>query len=285
MINRIRIAFATALIIGQALAASAQDGRAVFKLNDRAGQEDRYVVSASVDTSVTPQGADGLSNRVRKELSATVVVRTLAAAEAGHISHEAFIESIEARTSANGVEIPAPTSGLAGKKVELTLNEFGDVLKISMPEEAARAGLAEILLSLGGWLPKGEVGVGESWKPGPRGFFYSQSLADISKSSAVVYKLASLGKTASIEGAITLAQSGASILTTENGPFNVNVIAAGSGATRLEFDVEASRVIQAVTETRLEGRLAHVTPGPKGVSRTREGSVVEVSKVSVKLAE
>jgi hypothetical protein len=63
------------------------------------------------------------------------------------------------------------------------------------------------------------------------------------------------------------------------------VIAKGSGTTRFEYDVESSRIIQATTETRLEGRLANVTPGPPGVSRSREGSVVETSKLSIKLAQ
>lgn len=285
MINRIRTAFVIALMSGLAASASAQDGRVLLKLNDRPGQETRYVITASVDTSVTPHGADGLSNRVRKELTATVLVRTVEADSAGQVGQEAVIESISARTSVNGVELPTAAAKLAGKQVDLTLDEFGEVLKVSMPEEAARVGLAEILLSLGGWLPKAEVGVGDDWKPGPRGFFYSQTLSDISKSPSVLYKLSSLGDTASIEGAITLSQSGASILTTAEGPLNVNVIAKGDGTTRFVYDVASGRVTEALTETRLEGRLANVSPGPPGVSRSREGSVVETSKVSVKLAQ
>ncbi|HYP27038.1 MAG TPA: hypothetical protein VE262_10005 [Blastocatellia bacterium] len=285
MINRIRTAFVMAIISGLGASASAQDGRVLLKLNDKAGQETRYVITAAVDTSVTPQGPDGLSNKVRKELSATVLVRTVEARAAGQINQEAVIEAISARTLVNGVEVPTLAGKLAGKQVDLTLDEFGEVLKVSMPEEAARVGLAEILLSLGGWLPKGEVGVGQDWKPGPRGFFYSQSLADISKSPSVLYKLSSLGDTASIEGAITLDQSGASILTTDAGPLNVNVIAKGEGSTRFVYDVASSRITEAMTETRLEGRLANVSPGPPGVSRSRGGSVVETSKVSVKLAQ
>src|SRR5215213_10533327 len=276
MINQIRTAVMIAIIFGLALSAAAQDGRVLLKLNNKAGQENRYIINAAVDTSVTPQGADGLSNKVRKELSATIVLRTVAASGAGQISQEVVIESIAARTSVNGVDVPTLAGSLVGKKIELTLDEAGEVLKCLMPQEAARAGLAEILLSLGGWLPKGSVGVGESWKPGSRGFFYSQSLADISKSPSVLYKLSSLGNTASVEGAVALEQSGASILTTAAGPLDVNVIAKGSGTTRFEYDVESSRIIQATTETRLEGRLANVTPGPPGVSRSREGSVLEM---------
>ena len=285
MIKIIRIAFVLALIFGQALSAAAQDGRVLLKLNNTAGQEDRYVITASVDTSVTAQGAGGLNNKVRKELSATILVRALGAGEAGPINQEAVIESIARRVSVNGVDVPAPGSSLIGKKVEITFDENGQVLRCSMPEDAARAGLAEILLSLGAWFPRSEVGVGESWQPGGRGFFYAQSLADISKSPSVLYRLSSLGDTASIEGGITLEQSGSSVLTTSEGALNVNVIAKGSGTTRFEYDVKSSRILEAVTETRLEGRLANITPGPPEVSRRREGTVVETSRVSVRLAK
>ncbi|HEX8184325.1 MAG TPA: hypothetical protein VF747_06230, partial [Blastocatellia bacterium] len=230
---------------------------------------------------------------VHRELTATIIVRT-GASEKGGIIHEATIESISSRAAVDGADNEPGAGSLAGQKIEFMLDDSGRVAKCSIPQKAADAGLAELIFSLTSWIPSTDVSVGQSWGPGEGntlageyGYISSTRIADISKGAITTYKLAGVdGGKAMIEGEIALSQSGASILTTKDGRMNVNVIAAGKGTTRVEYDVKGRRIINATTDTTLEGRLAHIAPTREGEKmQPREGALVETSKFSIKLVE
>jgi hypothetical protein len=249
------------------------------------GQQGRYAVTASVETVVTPQGANGLSSVVRKELTATLVLGATSVGEHGEGERVATIESIGFRSIVNGIEQSVNASELVGKKIEYITSPSGHLAKASYPPLAGRLGLAELLFSLGRWFPQSEVAVGQSWDASGQGPFYSDTLSEISKGAATVYKLVALtGDTAKIEGAVTLDEKGTSTLTTIGGLTDASVIAAGRGTARFDFDIKAGRITDGSTESRLEGRLLHLEPTAKGQkAQPREGSLIETSRFSIKL--
>jgi hypothetical protein len=294
MVTRTRIIFISLLLLMWTPGAGAQTGRVTLKPNVKPGQENRYEVNASVHTLVTPKGANGIGSDVRRELAATVVVRT-GVGEKGGIIHEATIESISSRAAIEGVDNSPGAASLVGQKIEFVLDASGRVAKCSIPQKAADAGLAELIFSLTSWVPSADVSVGQSWGPpdaksdlaGEYGYISTNRIADISKGATTVYKLTGLDNTkAIIEGAIALNQSGASVLTTKDGRVNVNVLAAGKGTARVEYDVEGGRIINATTDTTLEGRLVNVAPTREGEKmQPREGALVETSRFSIKLIQ
>jgi hypothetical protein len=294
MVNRTRVFIISLMLSMIAVEASAQNERVSLKPNIKPGRESRYQITAAVDTVVTPQGANGLSSNVHRELAATVTVRT-GVSDKGGVIHEATIESINSGAAVDGADNSSNAATLVGQKIEFVLDASGRVAKCSIPQKAVDAGLAELIFSLTSWVPYGEVSVGESWgstdgnvaTAGEFGYISSTRIADISKGAATTYKLASVDRgKATIEGAIALKQSGASMLTTKEGRMNVNVIASGKGTTRVEYDVEGSRIVQATTDTTLEGRLAHIAPTREGEKmQPREGSLVETSRFSIKLVQ
>ena len=293
MITRTRIFFLSLLILMIAGRASAQTERVSIKPNAKPGQEDRYQVNASVRTTVTAKGASGIASDVEREIAATIIVRT-GVSEKGGVIHEATIESINSRAAVDGAGNKSDADSLVGQKIEFVLDNLGRVAKCTMPQKAVEAGLAELIFSLTSWIPSAEVSVGQSWGSatgndiaGDYGYIWSNRISDISRGATTTYKLAGLdGGKAIIEGEIALNQSGASLLTTKDGRMNVNVIAAGKGTTRVEYDVKTSRIINATTDTTLEGRLAHIAPTREGEKmQPREGSLVETSRFSIKLMQ
>jgi hypothetical protein len=261
-------------------ASAAAQGRTSLKPVFKEGQQDRYRISAVVETIVTPAGSDGLSSNLRRELSAVVFVRTARVGENGEADREAIIEESLLRVTENGVERKSPQ--IASKsKIEFTLNLAGGLLKCSLPQEGGA--LAEILFALTGWYPHEEVAVGDSWRASGQGPFYSSALSEISKGATTAYRLASMSDdVAAIEGAVSLNQSGASLLTTKEGPLNVNVIAKGSGTTRFEYDAIEGRLLGGRSESRFEGKLAHIEPSAAGQKmRSREGTLIETTRFSI----
>jgi hypothetical protein len=273
-----------------AATASAQSGRVSLNPVPRAGQENRYIISASVDTHVSPTGANGVASTVHRETTATVLVRAITT-EKGEPANEAVIEAITTRSTIDGVDRPAPGSSLLGQKIEFQLDSQGRVKNVSLPEAATESGLAELIFSLTRWAPAGEVAVGQSWGQsgetvsGDYGYISAAGISEIGKGGTISYKLSAVdGDRAVIDGAIALKQDGASSLTTRDGRINVTVIATGNGSTRVEYDITAGRIIAATTESSLQGRVVTMSPKPAGEKlQPREGSLIETAKFSVKL--
>ncbi len=275
-------AFLTLAVMFAAVSTAAAQGRAALKPVFKEGQQDRYSISAVVETSVTPAGESGLASNVRRELNAVVTVHTARVGENGEVRREAIIEDSTMRITENGVELKA--APIAAKaRIEFTLNPAGGLLKCSIPEESGA--LAEILFALTGWYPHEEVAVGAVWKAAGHGPFYSSALSEISKGATTTYKLVSLSDdVAAVEGAVSLSQSGGSILTTKQGRLNVNVIASGRGTARFEYDAVEGRLLGGRSESRLEGKLANIEPSAAGQKlRSREGLLVETASFSIKL--
>jgi hypothetical protein len=282
------------LTITMVITASAQTGRVSLKPVFKPGQEYRYLINVSVDTVVTPTSSNGIASNVHRETVATVVIRA-AVNEKGALTNEATIESITTRTTVDGVDKPAAGGSLVGRKIEYQLDSDGRVMKVSLPETISETGLAQVIFSLGRWAPAGQVAVGQTWGPGAGGenvagdFEYISGTlsAEISKGATTSYKLSSLnGSKAMIEGALTLNKNGTALLTTRDARIDVGVIAAGTGKTLIEYDVAASLIIAATTETSFEGRLSNTLPTREGEKlQPREGTLIETAKSSVKLIQ
>jgi|GEM_PF-2451487 len=285
--NVILILFSTLMA---ATTASAQSGRVSLNPSPKPGQENRYIIGASVDTHVAPAGVNGIASNVHRETTATVLVRAITN-DKGEPANEAVIEAISTRTTVDGVDRPAPKSSLVGQKFEYNLDSQGRATRASLPDSASETGLAELIFSLTRWAPAGEVSVGQSWGAsgqsisGDYGYISAAAIAEIPKGATISYKLSSVdGDRAIIDGAIALKQNGASSLTTKDGNTNVTVIATGNGSTRVEYDVTAGRIVAATTESSLEGRVVTMAPKPAGEKlQPHEGSLVETAKFSVKL--
>ena len=273
-----------------ATTAGAQSRRVSLKPALKPGQENRYIFTASVDTHVSPTGANGIASDVHRETTATVLFRS-AADEKGDPVNEAIVEAITTRATLDGIDRPTTGSALVGQKIEYRVDSLGRVLKVSFPQAAAETGVAELIFSLTRWSPASEVSVGQIWGqgggnlPGDYGYISADTFSEIAKGAATSYKLSAIdGDKATIDGAIALNQRGSSSLTTKEGRINIAVTAGGTGRTRIEFDVTGSRIITATTESSFEGRLATIAPKQGGEKLTpREGSLVETAKFSVKL--
>ena len=285
---RARTGFALLALVMYAAVAAAQEPvslRPSFKVGD----ESRYIIKASVETTVTPKGSDGIGGASRGELTATVVVRTLSLSAGGEVNQEAVVEAISFSSSAGkgGVVSPPSANEIAGKKIEFAMAASGHLLRCSIPESPGYLTLADLLFSVARWYPAGEVAVGESWEAIGQGHIYTARLSEISTGARTVYKLASLTKgIASIEGAVTLTQSGSSVLNAGGGLINVSVIASGKGTARVDVDVSAGHIIGGSTESRVEGTLINIQPTAAGEKmHPREGSIVETSTFSIKLIQ
>jgi hypothetical protein len=272
--------------------ASAQSRQASLRPVLKPGQENRYVINISVETRVTPSADDGLASVVHKESTATVLLRGVAG-EKSDASNQAIIEAFTTRTSLDGIDTTTPEPSMVGQKIEYDLDSQGRAIRSSFPQPAGRIGLAELLFSLARWVPSNDVSVGQSWGQsiaidslaGDYGYVAAPSIAEIPKRASVSYRLSSLeGEKAVIDGAITLNQSGSCLLTTKQSRLNVTATGDGKGSTRVEYDLSASRIVSATTETSFEGRLIHIAPTREGEKpQPREGSVVETAKFSFKL--
>ncbi|HEY3135119.1 MAG TPA: hypothetical protein VGL29_03605 [Blastocatellia bacterium] len=275
--------FLLTLLVG----ASAQSGVSL-KPVIKVGEENRYLVNAVVDTRVTATGGGGIASDVHRETTATILLRAVTN-EKGMLVYEAVIEAIVTHTSVDGIGQASEEASLLGQKIEYRLDSTGQLAKASFPEAAGGTGLPELVLSLTKWAPAGEVTVGQSWGTGTGdyGYIAAPGMAEVAKGAAVSYRLSSLGGgKASIEGTITLKQSGASRIRTAQGSLNVNAVATGKGSSRIEYDATAGRVIAATTETSLTGRLANIPPAPEGVKlQPREGSFIENAKFSITLVQ
>jgi len=283
MVTKIRIALVIISILAAASGAAAEE-RVRLQPGFKAGQQVRYMITAAVETGVTPSGPDGLSFHARREISALVTLNTVAVEDSGEVRLDATIESINFRSVANGVEQQTAVAELLGKKIEMTLTQSGQVLKLSFPTPAERTGLVELLINSMRWFPAGEVAVGQTWEAGGQGPIYSESLSDVAKNATTVYRLvAASDGAAAIEGVTTLDQSGAAVLNANDGRTNVNVVAGGKGSSRFDFDLKAGRIIGGSIESRFEGKLAHIAPAREGERlQPREGSLVETAKYSIK---
>jgi hypothetical protein len=274
--------------------ASAQSPQVSLKPALKPGQENRYVINISVDTRVTPSGADGLASVVHKETAATVLLSAVAS-DKGNASNQGVIEAFTTRATVDGVDTSTPDTSLVGQRIEYDLDSQGRATRTLFPQSAGRAGLAELLFSLARWVPSNDVSVGQSWGQsiaidsltGDYGYIAAPGIAEIPKRASVSYKLSSLdGGVAIIDGAISLNESGSCSLTTKQGRLNVTVIADGKGSTRVEYDVKAGLVVGATTETSFEGRLMNIAPTRESEKpQPREGAVVETAKFSVKLVQ
>lgn len=281
MITRHKTTLALIAVVMSAAVASAQE-RVSLKPVFTVGQESRYSISASAETAITPTGADGIAANLRREFAATVVVRTVKLGDKDGIAQEATVEAIT--FSSSGAVEPPTKSEPAGKKIEFTITPNGDLLKCSIPNFAGYQAVADLLFSLMRWYPSGEVTVGGSWEVPGQGPIYSDRLSQISKGATTAYKLVSFSKgIATIEGAITLDQNGTSVLNA-GGVSDIGVIASGKGTARCDFDLSVGRLTGCVTESRLEGKVSNTQPSAAGEKlRSREGSLVETSKFSIKL--
>lgn len=281
---RARTTFALLALLIQSAVAVAQDRvslRPIFK----AGDESRYAINASVETTVTPKGLDGIGGTSRGELTATVLVRTLSLGDAGEINQEAIVEAISFSSGNSGVVSAPAAKEVAGKKIEFTLAPSGYLTRCSIPESRGYLALADLLFSMARWRPANEVAVGESWEALGRGGLYTDRLSEISVGASTAYKLVSLAKeNASIEGAVSLSQSGSSTFDAGGVSLHVSVVASGKGTAHVDVDVKGGRLIAGATESRVEGSLVNIQPTAPGEKmRTREGSLVETSKFSIKL--
>jgi hypothetical protein len=285
---RAKTGFALLALVMYAAVATAQDRvslRPIFKVGDQS----RYIIKASVETIITPKGSDGLGGTSRGELSATVAVRTISLGAEGEVNQEAVVEAISFSSSVGkgGVVSPPSPNEIAGRTIEFAMTPSGRLLRCSIPESPGYLTLADLLFSVARWYPAGEVAVGESWEAIGQGHMYTARLSEISTGARTVYKLASSTKgVASIDGAVTLTQSGSSVFNAGGGLINVSVIASGKGTTHIDWDVSVGHIIGGSTESRVEGTLVNIQPTAASEKmHTREGSLVETSTFSIKLIQ
>jgi len=264
--------------------AQAQD-RVSLRPGFKVGDENRYALSASVETIVTPKGQDGIGGSSRGLLTATVSVRILSVKETV-IEQEAVVEEISFNSNKAGSTAPG-SKEVAGKKIEFGITPGGELVKCIIPDSPGYTALADLLFSAFRWYPRTDINVGETWEAIGRGNLFTDRLSDASMSASTTFKLSSLLKgVASIDGAITLNQSGSSIYNPGGGNLNVSVSATGKGSAHVDIDVNAGHLITGSTESRVEGRFINIQPTAAGEKMNpREGSLVETSKFSIKRIE
>lgn len=280
-----RASFSLLVILFCAVVAPAQD-RVSLKPVFKAGDESRYNMSAVVETNVTPDGAGGLRGSSRRELSATVVIRTLRVTDAGDATLEATIETINFNSTSDLGGAQAPISDdVAGKTIQLNLSPGGQLSKCIIPQSQPYQILLDFILALARWYPSGDVVVGESWQEPGQGPLFSSGMSPISKKDTTTYRLISAASgTATIEGVVALSQNGTSAVHPGVSSSDVGLIAGGNGSSHIEVDIATGRVLNGTTESRLEGNLANTqasAEGEKPIRRT--GALVETSKFAVKL--
>ena len=185
----------------------------------------------------------------------------------------------------DGKDRPSSEDAIVGQSVELEFTGPGNLLKASIPKQAADLGLADVLVSLLRWFPVRDVSIGQFWDS-TEPAIYSGGRIGIGGTLKTTYQLVSVeGNTAVINGAIRISQSGGARVSTVDGPLDVNAIGAGKGKSRFEYDVAGNRMLSGETEIRFEGKLANVVPAAnreKAISR--EGSFVETAKFTIRIA-
>ncbi|HSB08425.1 MAG TPA: DUF6263 family protein [Blastocatellia bacterium] len=284
MIRRVSIALMMILACSALTAAQGEVSlRPIFK----SGDENRYTISAIVDTNVTPSGSPGLRGSSRRELNATVLIRTVSVSETGEADLEALVEALSFNSTSNiGGSQPPINNHASGKTIRLKLSPTGLLSKCTVPQSQAYQILLDFILSLARWYPTGEIAVGESWQSDGHGPLYSAELSPISKRSTTLYKLASVEKgTASIEGAVTLSSNGTSAVNPGASAADVGMIGSGRGTVHFEVDLATGRVLNAITESQIEGNIANTQPSDGVKPEHRTGSLVEIAKFSIKLVK
>lgn len=273
-----------ALVILGAVA-HAQD-RVSLRPDFKAGDENRYTINALVETIVTPKGPGGIGGNSRGQLTATVSVRVLSVKE-GVIEQEALVDAISFSANKAGSPASSDSKEVAGKKIEFAISSSGQLLKCIIPDSPGYIALADLLFSAFRWYPSADVNVGGTWEALGRGNLFTERLSEASMSASTIYKLAGLSKgVASIDGAVTLNQSGSSVFNPGSGNVNVSVTASGKGSAHVDMDISAGRLIAGTTENRVEGTIVNIQPTAAGEKMNpREGSLVETSKFSIKLIQ
>jgi len=263
--------------------ASAQD-RVSLRPGFKSGDENRYNVSAMVETSVTPKGPGGIGGTSRGQLIATVSLRVVAIKESA-IEQEAIVEAITFSSNKSASPGDSDSKEVSGKKIEFAITPAGQLLKCAIPESPGYLTLADLLFSAFRWYPATDVSVGGTWEAIGRGNLFTERLSETSMSATTIYKLSALSKgVGSIDGAVTLNQSGSSVFNPGSGNVNVSVTAKGNGSAHVDMDVSTGRLISGTTESRVEGTLVNIQPSAAGEKMSpREGSLVETSKFSIKL--
>lgn len=217
-----------------------------------------------------------------------------ASAAAGDlVYYEAVVEMLDARLKVNGADTSRIFQNGVGKKIEFALDSNNRVVKCVIPVEAAKAGLAELLFSMLDWAPAAAVEVGQTWGGGSAsdspashyGYISAAALSDVPKAAQAVYKLSAVnGGQAVIEGVLALRQEGATRLAIPAAQTEVNLSGAGDGTTRVEYDVAGNRIVSAVSESLLKGRVVNIPPTRAGEPmQPREGALTETAKFSIQL--
>jgi len=207
------------------------------------------------------------------------------------VYYEAVIEAIDARLTVNGVDSPANVKSAVGQKIAFALDATGRIVRCAVPMEAARAGLADLLFSMLGWAPAAPLNVGQTWgnlsgnEPLAYGYISAAVMSDVPKSAKTAYTFSALEDNhAVVEGTISLRQEGATMLQIPAVQAKVNLMASGSGTTRIEYDVATNRIASAVSESLVKGRIVNIPPTREGEKmQMREGALVETAKFSIKL--
>ena len=318
MKNRVQLIAMFVVVLLAFARVSAQTGGVLLKPVLKVGEEARYLINGSVDEQVTPEGVGGIAGKVRRTVSATLLLRAKVQPSASLTEnepvspilasltrkagmpgddlsyYEAIIEAFEAHTVIDGVEKPATAEGIVGQKIEFELDAAGNVAKCMLPVEAVRAGLVELVLGLTTWAPVTPLEVGQTWGNlrtntgiGNYGYINTARLSDISRRAKTAYTFTSLkDDRAVIDGTIELRQDGASMLDFPAGPTRVNAIASGNGSTHIEVDVASRRIVSATSETVLNGKLVNIPPTREGEKmQPRAGALVETAKFSIKLIQ
>lgn len=209
------------------------------------------------------------------------------------LSYEAVIEAFDLRRTINGADSPSNVKSAVGQKIAFSLDAAGRVVKCAIPVEAAREGLADLLFSMLGWAPAAPLAVGQTWTspaasdPLGYGYISATAMSSVPKYAKATYTLSALdGGRAVVEGAITLQQEGASMLPLPAVQPKVNLIAAGRGTTRIEYDTATSRLASAMSESVLKGKVVNIPPTLAGEKmQPREGALTETAKFSIKLVQ
>jgi hypothetical protein len=273
------------ILLFYCVVANAQD-RVSLRPGFKAGDENRYNISASVETIVTARGEDGIGGSSRGQLTATVSMRVLSVKD-GQIEQQAVIEAISFSLNRAGSTPTSESKEIAGKKIEFGITPSGQLLKCIIPHSPGYLALADLLFSAFRWYPQADVNVGGTWEAVGRGSLFTERLSDATMRASTTFNLSSLSNgVASIDGTIALQQSGSSVFNPGGGNINVSVIANGKGSSHVDLDIGAGRLIGSTTESRVEGTLVNIQPTAAGEKMNpRKGSLVETSKFSMKLIE
>jgi hypothetical protein len=202
MSSRIKVIAITFVILLASADALAQSAGVSLKPILKPGQEARYSLSGSVDTQITPAGANGIGGAEHRELSATLLLRagvaippvanqqaapTVGTTVVGTglpyssemvvvgagvpskdlVYYEAVIEAFDVRVTLNGADSPSNVKSAVGQKISFALDAAGRMVRCAVPAEAARAGLADLLFSMLGWAPAATLAVGQTWGDPP----------------------------------------------------------------------------------------------------------------------